>query len=292
MRIRWSSFQPITDQERVPQLEIRSYQRSIPRALPIPAHTLPVLSTSKMAAICNVPVALRATAKRTVAKRGMSVKAAAGPQHWLPGTEPPAYLDGTMAGDYGFDPLRLGQNPETLPYLQEAELMNGRWAMHATAGILFTDAVGLPKFWEAGEAALGDWDIKTLVAIQVVVMGFLEAARIRGFMATGESGVVGNFPFDPTGQDSPAMKVKEIKNGRLAMMSFLGMVSQYAVTGTSPLEGLKAHMANPTQVNIFTSSVGNEFVAAIIFCSIAPCYFVLQEQISDGSDDEFRPIPW
>ena len=34
--------------------------------------------------------------------------------------------------------------------------MNGRWAMHATAGILFTDAVGLPKWWEAGEAALGD----------------------------------------------------------------------------------------------------------------------------------------
>jgi hypothetical protein len=33
--------------------------------------------------------------------------------------------------------------------------MNGRWAMHATAGILFTDAVGLPKFWEAGEAGLG-----------------------------------------------------------------------------------------------------------------------------------------
>ena len=154
-----------------------------------------------MAAICNVPVALRATAKRTVAKRGMSVKAAAGPQHWLPGTEPPAYLDGTMAGDYGFDPLRLGQNPETLPYLQEAELMNGRWAMHATAGILFTDAVGLPKFWEAGEAALGDWDIKTLVAIQVVVMGFLEAARIRGFMATGESGVVGNFPARRRSQD-------------------------------------------------------------------------------------------
>jgi len=47
----------------------------------------------------------------------------------------------------GFDPLRLGANPETLPYLQEAELMNGRWAMYATAGILFTDAVGLPKWW-------------------------------------------------------------------------------------------------------------------------------------------------
>jgi hypothetical protein len=54
----------------------------------------------------------------------------------------------------------------------------------------------------------------------------------------------------------------------------------------------KAHMANPTGVNIFTSAVGNEVVAAIIFASIAPVYFVLQEQISDGSDDEFRPIPW
>ena len=75
------------------------------------------------------------------------------------------------------------------------------------------------------------------------------------------------------------------------MMSFLGMVSQYAVTGTSPLEGLKAHMANPAGVNIFTSSVGNEMVAAIIFASIAPCYFVLKEQIEEG-DDEFRPIPW
>ena len=170
--------------------------------------------------------------------------------------------------------------------------MNGRWAMHATAGILFTDAVGLPKFWEAGEAALGDWDLKTLVAIQVVVMGFLEAARIRGFMATGESGVVGNFPFDTTGQDSPAMKVKEVKNGRLAMMSFLGMVSQYAVTGTSPLEGLKAHMANPTGVNIFTSSVGGEFTAFVCALSLMPVYFLFQKEVSDGEDEEFRPIPW
>lgn len=254
-----------------------------------------------MAAICRITPALgvntvrAAAAKKTTRSvRTFAVNAGIGSKHWLPGTEPPAYLDGTMAGDYGFDPLRLGQNPETLPYLQEAELMNGRWAMHATAGILFTDAVGLPKWWEAGDVALegSGFDLKSLIAFQVVIMGFLEAARIRGFMATGESGAIGNFPFDPTGQDSPEMKVKEVKNGRLAMMSFLGMVSQYAVTGTSPLEGLKAHMANPTQVNIFTSAVGNEFVAAIIFASIAPVYFVLNEQISDGSDDEFRPIPW
>jgi hypothetical protein len=51
------------------------------------------------------------------------------------------------------------------------------------------------------------FDLKTLIGFQIIIMGFLEAARTRGFMATGESGVVGNFPFDPTGQDSPAMKV-------------------------------------------------------------------------------------
>jgi hypothetical protein len=56
--------------------------------------------------------------------------------------------------------------------------------MAATAGILFTDAVGLPKFWEAGSVDYG-LDFKTLAAVQLVTMGFLEAARIRGFMATG-----------------------------------------------------------------------------------------------------------
>jgi hypothetical protein len=53
-------------------------------------------------------------------------------------------------GDYGFDPLRLGVEPATLAWYREGELTNGRWAMAAVAGILFTDAVGLPKFWEAG----------------------------------------------------------------------------------------------------------------------------------------------
>ena len=54
-----------------------------------------------MAAMLKAPVALRAPAgARARATRGMTVKAAA-TKHWLPGTEPPAYLDGKMAGDYG-----------------------------------------------------------------------------------------------------------------------------------------------------------------------------------------------
>ena len=44
--------------------------------------------------------------------------------------------------DYGFDPLRLGsKDKDVLKYYREGELTNGRWAMAAVAGILFTDLV-------------------------------------------------------------------------------------------------------------------------------------------------------
>jgi len=226
---------------------------------------------------------------RATAAKAFAVKAER--EMWYPGATPPSYLDGTMAGDYGFDPLRLGTNSETLPYLQEAELMNSRWAMAATAGILFTESVGLPKWFEAGAADYG-FDFGTLVATQVVVMGFLEAARIRGFMSSGESGAFQSFPFDPAGLDSPESRIKEIKNGRLAMVAFLGMVSQYAVTGMAPIECFKAHLANPTTVNIYTSSVGGEVLAFIFFLSVVPTYLIAQKELGDGEEDEFRPIPW
>ncbi|OUS44072.1 chlorophyll a/b-binding protein domain-containing protein [Ostreococcus tauri] len=229
----------------------------------------------------------RASARST---RSVAVRAASDRELWYPGAVAPEYLNGSMAGDYGFDPLRLGANVETLPYLQEAELMNGRWAMAATAGILFTDATGLPKWWEAGAADYG-YDFQTLVAFQVVVMGVLEAFRVRGLMKTGESGVLNMFPFDPAGLDAPDKRVKEVKNGRLAMVAFLGMVSSYAVTGLSPLEALEAHMANPQAVNLFTSAVGGESVAFIAFLSCAPTFLLAQKTLGDGKE-EFRPIPW
>ncbi len=58
----------------------------------------------------------------------------------------------------GFDPLRLGTNPDQLKWYREGELTNGRWAMAAVAGILFTDLVGLPKFWLAG-AEVMSWPV-------------------------------------------------------------------------------------------------------------------------------------
>ena len=53
----------------------------------------------------------------------------------------PAHLDGTLPGDFGFDPLGLGADPQRLKYYQEAELMNARWAMMAVAGIVAQEVV-------------------------------------------------------------------------------------------------------------------------------------------------------
>jgi Chlorophyll A-B binding protein len=50
------------------------------------------------------------------AARCVAAQAAARPL-WLPGMNAPSHLDGSMAGDFGFDPLCLGkQGPERLKW--------------------------------------------------------------------------------------------------------------------------------------------------------------------------------
>jgi hypothetical protein len=41
-----------------------------------------------------------------------------------------------LPGDFGFDPLNLGKDPEALRWYQQSELVHGRTAMTAVAGIL------------------------------------------------------------------------------------------------------------------------------------------------------------
>ncbi len=55
---------------------------------------------------------------------------------WLPGSAPPAHLDGSLPGDFGYDPLNLGGNKEMLAWFSEAERVHCRWAMLAVAGIM------------------------------------------------------------------------------------------------------------------------------------------------------------
>ena len=94
-----------------------------------------------------------------------------------------------------------------------------------------------------------------LLAIQFPVMGYLENKRIQGWLATGSSGVNETFPFDPMGMGNKDanMKLKEIKNGRAAMISFVGIVVQAIVYREGPVAALKDHVANPFGCNMATN---------------------------------------
>eukprot|EP01023_Acetabularia_acetabulum_P038271 TRINITY_DN365_c0_g1_i8.p1 TRINITY_DN365_c0_g1~~TRINITY_DN365_c0_g1_i8.p1 ORF type:complete len:222 (-),score=65.25 TRINITY_DN365_c0_g1_i8:278-943(-) len=186
-----------------------------------------------------------------VTRRATSICAAAADrQMWLVGAAAPAHLDGSLAGDFGFDPLGLGSEPDRLAWYVEAEKTNGRWAMMAVAGILGQELLGVtPKWFEAGAKDFGI-PFFPLLAMEAIIMGFLETKRYQGFKETGSSGFLDSFPFDPAGMNSPDMQLKEIKNGRLAMIAFVGFAVQALVTREGPIEGLTNHIGDPFGHNI------------------------------------------
>uniref|UniRef100_N1R056 Chlorophyll a-b binding protein, chloroplastic n=1 Tax=Aegilops tauschii TaxID=37682 RepID=N1R056_AEGTA len=57
-------------------------------------------------------------------------------------------LQPSLPGDFGFDPLGFGSEPESLRWFAQAELMHGRWAMLAAAGILVPEVLHKWGFME------------------------------------------------------------------------------------------------------------------------------------------------
>lgn len=239
-------------------------------------------------ALCQRSISSRAVRAQTP-RRSVAVKAASRPV-WLPGGEIPAHLDGTLAGDFGFDPLGLGKDKEALRWYTQAELIHGRTAMTAVAGILIPSiltkagALNVPEWYDAGKVYIESENaipFGPLLAVQFYLYGWAESKRWMDFKKPGSQaekgsfvglegafkGVANGYPggfFDPLGlSKGPSFeqfKLREVKNGRLAMLAFIGFVAQHAATGKGPVDNLLEHVADPWHKTFAENGVSVPFL--------------------------------
>mmetsp|Transcript_40707 Transcript_40707/g.41563 ORF Transcript_40707/g.41563 Transcript_40707/m.41563 type:complete len:227 (-) Transcript_40707:164-844(-) len=204
-------------------------------------------------------VAAFAPAKQTRASQALNVRSKS-----VPFIEQPPALDGSLPGDVGFDPLGLsslwpdkdwGENVvpsdwleatdrtpiKTIDWMREAEVKHGRMCMMAVLGWVAVDMglrfpgdqfSAIPNSLAAHDAAVANGSMGFLL----LVVSFLELMTGAAIydQSRGSGRVSGEFNFDPLNfSKDPAAKSRyltnEIKNGRLAMLAFSGIVTQAAL---------------------------------------------------------------
>jgi hypothetical protein len=167
-------------------------------------------------------------------------------------------LDGSHAGDYGFDPAGLSEVFD-LYYMQECEVRHARLAMLAIAGwplsellapnFLLADGGRAPSVLNGFNPVTG---VATLLALSA--FGFLEFntwnrrtsgttlgdLHLDDMKNVWDVGVAGTYNFDPAGLYSKlgndasgrkAMREVEITQGRYAMMGITAFAVYEAISG-------------------------------------------------------------
>ena len=178
----------------------------------------------------------------------------------LPFMERPMALDGTLAGDVGFDPLGFAKTSDDLMKYREAEIKHGRLAMLAAAGWpiseLFDKKIAtwlnmsplidgndrVPSLLNGGLGKVSPiyWVACLAAAGAIDVYGISQSKKNDPEYFPGNLGFdpLGLYPKDKAGQMN--MQLSEIKHGRLGMIAITAFavqefVSQLGVVDETPI---------------------------------------------------------
>uniref|UniRef100_A0A7I4E0E0 Chlorophyll a-b binding protein, chloroplastic n=1 Tax=Physcomitrium patens TaxID=3218 RepID=A0A7I4E0E0_PHYPA len=230
----------------------------------------------------NLACTLNVTLKASSSAKTVVTKAQLSPTVSLPGDygfDPLGLMDPEGAGGF--------IDPQWLPY---AEIINGRFAMLGAAGAIAPEVLGriglipqetaIPWFQSGVIPPVGNYsywaDPYTLFVLEMALMGFAEHRRAQDYYKPGSmgkqyflglekflggsgnpaypGGPIFNFlGFGKNEKELQELKVKEVKNGRLAMMAVLGYFTQAIFTGVGPFQNLLDHLADPVHNNVLTN---------------------------------------
>ena len=200
----------------------------------------------------QAPVTKRASSSLNAFNFGKKSKAAPVP---APAPTPSSFFAGGLVGSDvevpDWDPFKLseGRSAETLSWYRAAELKHARICMLACLGLWTQPGLHLPDpvfDSQGGIGALQKLGAERPEAIFQIVAAIAAVETFTLFKdGQGEAGDLGWDPLelqkyfkmdDPDNRES--MQLKELKNGRLAMIGASAMLVQEGITGYGPYEQL------------------------------------------------------
>lgn len=162
----------------------------------------------------------------------------------LPFLPYPENLEGYV-GDVGFDPFRFSDFAP-MDFLREAELKHGRICMLAWTGFVAVDLGAriwpLPAAYEGltsvtAHDALVEYGAMGQIFLWIGVAESIATVSLIQMLYEDSGREPGDFGLDPLGflngkseEEVNRMKLRELKNGRLAMLAFSGVVTQAVLT--------------------------------------------------------------
>ena len=199
---------------------------------------------------------------------------------------------GKLPADWGYDPLRLGRDRETLLRNREAEVLHSRWAMLGTVFLLVPDLLDV-EYVSLAPAVLAS----VFLVAYTELLRLRHERRIARSHAAADTRVYPGRQFDALGVLSTevegpglgvysswlglgaldwvaggwwytrrrvsdvsaqnVLKAAEIHVGRVAMVGFAGILASLLITGDGPVTNLRIHVADPahtTLLRAFSSS--------------------------------------